>query len=333
MINLTCGSEINLNMKNILITGGSGFIGTNLIEHYSNLLGLRLLNLDIVEPKLSTHNNYWKKVDIRDKDQLKKQFNDFQPEVVIHLAARTDLNGSTLEAYNANSVGVENLLSALDSVTSVKQVIFTSSMYVTFPGYEYKDYEDYAPHTIYGESKVQTEEIVKKASPRAYVWSIVRPTSIWGPWFGEPYLNFFDIIISKKYFHLGEKACNKTYGYIDNFIYQLEIVLAAPKEKVNRKVFYFGDYEPYNITEWANEIGDYLKIRIPTIPYFIFKCAGWFGDFLKKVGVTFPMTSFRLKNMTTDNIHNIFPIQKLAPNLPVSRKEGIKNTVNWLKVN
>lgn len=63
--------------------------------------------------------------------------------------------------------------------------------------------------------------------------SIIRPTSIWGPWFGEPYDKFFHIVLKHMYFHMGEKACKKTYGYIDNAIYQIESILrASPKKSI-----------------------------------------------------------------------------------------------------
>jgi len=192
-----------------------------------------------------------------------------------------------------------------------------------------KDFEDYAPHTLYGESKVETERIIKSTNP-SYTWSIIRPTSIWGPWFGEPYNRFFHIVLKHMYFHMGKRACKKTYGYVDNAIYQIMSILNADEEKVNRKVFYIGDYEPYDITEWANEIARHAGIRIPNIPYFCFKLAGWFGDFLKLWGISFPMTSFRLHNMTTDNVHNLKPIKEIAPDLPVGREEGTIKTLEWI---
>lgn len=192
-----------------------------------------------------------------------------------------------------------------------------------------KDFEDYAPHTLYGESKVETERRIKNWDPQ-YTWSIIRPTSIWGPWFGEPYNRFFHIVLRHMYFHMGKRACRKTYGYVDNAVYQIMSILEADAEKVNRKVFYLGDYEPYDITEWANEIAKEAGIWIPRIPYWCFVCAGWFGDVLKKFGINFPMTSFRLHNMTTDNVHNLKPVRAVAPNLPVTRIEGTKRTLDWI---
>ncbi|MCI9846275.1 NAD-dependent epimerase/dehydratase family protein [Flavobacterium pectinovorum] len=312
----------------ILITGGSGFIGTNLIETFLNE-GKEVLSLDITGPKIESHNKIFKNVSLLDYNIMEKAILGFNPDYVIHLGARTDLNGKTLTDYNANIQGVENLLKVLDKLPSLKRVIFASSMYVCQPGYTPENYEDYKPHTVYGESKVMTEKIIKEKNP-SYEWTIIRPTSIWGPYFGEPYNLFFKIVLSKKYFHMGSKACKKTYGYIDNFIYQLKSILYADATNINKKVFYLGDYEPYDITLWSNEIATERNIKIPNVPYSFFKVLGYVGDILKVIKIKFPMTSFRLKNMTTDNVYNLDDTQKIAPNLPFSRKEGTKKTVEWI---
>lgn len=315
-------------MAKILITGGSGFIGTNLIESLQKT-DFEILSIDMTEPKIEGHKSIWKCLDIREKEALVKAIDVFQPDYVIHLAARTDLNGKVLQDYDANMQGVSNLLDVLEQVPNLKQVVFASSMYVCEPGYMPKDFEDYAPHTLYGESKVITEKIIKERNPQ-YIWSIIRPTSIWGPWFGEPYNKFFHIVLNHMYFHMGKRACKKTYGYVDNAIFQIMSILRADKEKVNRKVFYIGDYEPYDITEWANEIAKEEGIKIPHVPYWCFVCAGWLGDILNKMGLSFPMTSFRLHNMTTDNVHDLTLIKEIAPNLPISRSEGTKRTLEWI---
>lgn len=313
-----------------LITGGSGFIGTNLIAKLSENVNNVILNLDIQSPKILSHEKYWKNTDICNINSLKSEILNFQPDYVIHLAARTDLRGKLLSDYDANIVGVKNLLESLNGAKNIKRVIFTSSMYVCRPGYKPKNFLDFKPHTIYGESKVITEKYILEYNPDNYIWTIIRPTSIWGPWFGEPYLDFFKIVLSKKYLHMGKKACKKTYGYIDNTIYQIENLLSVPDEKVNKKNFYIGDWPEYDITEWANEIAHYSKIRIPYIPFFLFKVLAYFGDLLKLFGFKFPMTSFRLKNMTTNNVLDVTPIKEIAPNIPVSRNNGVKKTLDWI---
>lgn len=317
------------NMEKILVTGGSGFIGTNLIDYLLSETTYIVKNIDIKQPLLKKHEPYWQQIDLREKNKLIAAIVSFQPNYVIHLGARTDLNGISLQDYDTNIVGVKHLLEALQKCNNLKRSIFASSMYVCKPGYQPKHFEDYAPHTLYGESKVETERIIKSAK-LAYTWSIIRPTSIWGPWFGEPYNNFFKIVLKGMYFHMGKRACKKTYGYIDNTIYQIMSILRADKKDIHKKVYYLGDYNPYDITEWANEIAKQSGIKIYTIPFLCFKVMAWIGDTLKTIGIKFPMTSFRLHNMTTNNIHNLDPIKEIAPKLPISRREGTKKTLLWI---
>ena len=316
-------------MKKILVTGGSGFIGTNFIEKLSKNPDNKVINIDIAKPKIPDHIRFWKNVDLLDLDSLDEVVKEFQPEYVIHLGARTDLNGKTLDDYAANMGGVKNLLTVLTKINSVKQAVFASSMYVCEPGYHPRNFEDYKPHTLYGKSKVATERLIKEAH-LPFTWSIIRPTSIWGPWFGEPYDKFFHIVLRHMYFHMGARACKKTYGYVDNAIYQIISIFKATPDKVNKHVYYIGDYEPYPITDWANEIAAIEHIYIPHVPYFCFKIVAWIGDLLKKIGITFPMTSFRLHNMTTDNVHDLGPIREIAPDLPVTRIEGTRRTLEWI---
>ena len=63
-------------MKKIIITGGSGFIGTNMVDFYLDK-GLEILNVDIAKPLKQQHEPYWKKCDINDAVQIKKVINEF----------------------------------------------------------------------------------------------------------------------------------------------------------------------------------------------------------------------------------------------------------------
>ena len=194
----------------IVITGGSGFIGTNLIERFMSE-NYDVCNLDFNEPKISEHKSIWKNVDLRVYADVERELISFNPDYIVHLAARTDLDGKTIAEYDSNTLAVENLLRAIKKLDNLKKIIITSSMLVCKVGYIPKSDRDFAPSTLYGESKVITENLVWKTQPDCD-WAIVRPTSIWGPWFGAPYRNFFDMVIARKYFHIGNKGCTKTYG-------------------------------------------------------------------------------------------------------------------------
>lgn len=314
-------------MTKIAITGASGFIGTNLLEDLRKTYDV--INIDFNKPKCESHNPYWKNIDITEYLPLKETIEEFCPDYIVHLAARTDLDGKTIEDYSANTIGVENVLKAAATLPNLKKIVITSSMLVCRAGYQPKDQYDYAPSTVYGESKVMTEKIVWKNTP-ACDWAIVRPTSIWGPYFGVPYRNFFDTVKSRMYFHIGRCSCSKTYGYVENAVYQIKQVLFNNTTDVNNKVFYLGDTPPIFIEEWANQIAGELGFKVKRVPYWLIKCAAWAGDFLGIFGLHFPMTSFRLKNMTTDNIIDLSNTNRIAPNPPIDRITGIKKTLQWL---
>jgi GlcNAc-P-P-Und epimerase len=316
-------------MDKVLITGASGFIGTNVLQDLLEK-GYEVINLDTSPPKNPEHAKYWRKVDLLDAGTLEKLVIDFSPDFLLHLAARTDLAGESVADYAVNIEGVSNLMKIVPRIPNLKKIVVTSSMLVCTGGYFPKDQFDYAPATSYGESKVETEKTVWSNKPTCD-WAIIRPSSIWGPWFGVPYKNFFDIVLSRRYFHIGNRGCTKTYGYVGNAVYQIESILFSETSDERNKVFYIGDEPATNIEEWANEIAAQMRIRIRKVPYVLIKMAALFGDCLKLLKKDFPMTSFRLHNMTTNNVMDLSNTLSIAPSPPFTRKEGITKTLEWMK--
>jgi nucleoside-diphosphate-sugar epimerase len=317
-------------MARIVITGGSGFIGTNLISFLAESKH-DIVNFDMAAPRNHEHQAYWHNVDIVDREALMREMVALQPDYVVHLAARTDLNGMGVSHYASNTVGTENVLAAVAKCGGVKKVIVTSSMLVCRAGYQPKDQFDYSPATSYGESKVQTERITWE-NPPACDWVLIRPTSIWGPWFGAPYRDFFDMLLKRRFIKFGKRACTKTYGFVGNAVRQIEGLLFCDTNGQAQKVFYIGDYAPININEWADEIAGLLGYRVSTVPYWVARLAAWTGDTLKLAGIRFPLTSFRLRNMTTDNMIDLSETRKQVGGVQISRKDGVIETLAWLGV-
>jgi nucleoside-diphosphate-sugar epimerase len=319
-------------MKRIIVTGGSGFVGTNLVQHFVDS-GSEVLNVDIVPPRNPAHGEYWSKVDILDQDRLQKVFSEFLPDMVFHMAARTDLNGRAIQDYRSNTDGVRNVIEAASGLPNLKRVIFASSMLVCRLGYRPTDDADYNPTTAYGLSKVEGERLVRTYANGRFSWAIVRPTSLWGPWFGVPYRNFFDAVRAGWYVHPKGVKVHRSYGFILNSIYQLNCLATADSDKVDGKTFYLADYDPIELMSWAEYIRREFNVsQIREVPMWLLEIAARMGDILKLAGMkTPPLTTFRLNNLVTEAIHNLEPLKQVCGPTPYGVEQGVKITIDWMQ--
>jgi len=317
----------------ILVTGGSGFIGTNYIERLLKSGKAEFINLDKRPPRNAAHRSFWQECDLLDASRLKKIIADFSPTHVVHLAAKTGLDEKNLSDFAANMEGVKNLLRTFKETPSLERVIFTSSLLVCRMGYVPKHYTDYQPTTLYGQSKVEGEKIVRAAKNLPYAWTIMRPISIWGPWGEEPYKNFFKSIAQGWYFHIGSGHYKRSLGYVGNVTHEIHQLLLAPKEKVDRKTFYVADDQPSDLYDMANMIRQAVGARnIYSVPLWMAKLAARIGDGCKALGWhSVPLSSFRLNNIRTEYVFDMQPIMEVSGPLPYSMKTGVDQTVEWMQ--
>lgn len=318
-------------MDRILITGGSGFIGSYLIDVLLQDKSLKLLNIDIAKPKESNHIQYWRKLDILEKQSLISLFKEFKPSAVIHLAARTDTEPeNVLEDYKTNTEGTANVLEAVKHCHSVERIIVTSTQFVhQYKGLP-KDDEDFAPHTIYGESKVITEKLTRNANLNCN-WTIIRPTNIWGPRHPRYPTEFWYVLKKGRYIHPGKKPVIRSYGYVGNVVDQIMKILEKEKDKINKRVFYVGD-APVNLYDWANGFSLALNgKKIKVVPRPVVRALAIIGDLLRLLGLKFPITSSRYKSMTNSNTAPMDKTFKVLGDPKYSLDMGIEETVSWLK--
>jgi nucleoside-diphosphate-sugar epimerase len=319
----------------VLVTGGSGFIGTNLVQHYM-VVGAEVMNLDFAPPCNRTHVAAWRNVDLRDRDSLLGAVAEFDPHIVFHMGARTDLGGRSVDDYSANVAGVVNLVDALRLLQNLRLAVFASTMLVCRIGYLPVDEFDYCPSTSYGESKVLGERIVRDRAGATLPWVIVRPTSIWGPWFRAPYRDFF-AAVQRGYFAQPKGVrVRRSYGFVLNNVFQLA-TLATLADRAEgglmHRTVYMADYKPVELMDWAELIRRETgapKVRVA--PMWLFRGAAIFGDILKRFGYqTPPMSSFRLNNLLTEMVFDMSPLQETCGSTPYTLEEGVRITCDWMR--
>lgn len=319
--------------ERVVITGGSGFVGTNLVSFYAER-GWEIRNFDILPPRNRNHDRYWRRVDLLDRDTLIRELRDFRPSVVLHFGARTDLDESVnLAGYAANIEGVCNVVDAIRATPSVARAIFASSQLVCRIGYVPRDENDYHPTTLYGSSKVLTERIVRAADDIGAVWTIVRPTSLWGPWFDVPYKNFFLAIARNLYVHPGATKTLKQWGFIGNAVFQVWTLVRSSGDAVHKRTFYLADYEPLDLRTFANTIQVALHARpIRTVPPRLLALVARLGDVAQTFGWTNPpLTSFRYNNIVMPELQDLEALKEVVGPLPYTSEQGIDITVRWLR--
>ena len=313
-----------------LVTGGSGFIGSNLVHHLHEY-GHSVLNFDIRPPRDSRHESVWVEGDLTKRAVLNETLRSFKPTVVFHLGARTDLDGRSLDDYSANTSGTKNLIAAIADAESVEHTILASSRLVFdidhLPAHDY----DYRASTLYGRSKVEMERIVR-AGAQSTSWTLVRPTSIWGPWFDVPYRDFFDAVRRGRFLKPAGVTIYKSFGYVGNAVHQLMAIARAP-DTSRGKALWLCDYEPLELSQWADEIALGFGRRGPrSVRKSVLRFLAKVGDAMGRYGYSNPpITSFRLNNLLTNMVYDASRTEEIAGPLPFNRLAGVTETIAWLR--
>jgi GlcNAc-P-P-Und epimerase len=326
----TAEKGIEMSQRRLLVTGGSGFIGTNFILEAQRRNGAEILNLDIGPPKMESHFPLHRQCDLLDRKALGRCFDEFQPTHVLHLAGRTDCYGTAVDDYAANHIGTRNLTAAIKRTPSVKNAVFTSSQYVVGPGALPQHDQDFRPHTVYGQSKVLSEKAVREAN-LACTWAIIRPTNIWGRWHPRYPSEFWRVLKQGRYFHPGGRRVTRCYGYVGNVVDQALTLLADEDGTYHGNVFYLGD-PPIDLFEWTNTFSMELTGRpVRVVPRPALKALAKVGDVVVRSGGRFPIFSSRFRSMTEDYVTPMEPTFEALGPAPISMHQGVRETVSWLR--
>lgn len=247
-------------MKHAIVTGGSGFIGSHLVDRLQRD-GWRVTVLDIA---VAPEPNIWFDVTSSSPSALPT---DQPVDVIVHLAAKAGVRRSFAEheAYiRTNVIGTQRMLD-LAVVLGVKRFVFasSSSVYGTNPNTPWKESESLRPASPYAATKIDGEVM-----GRVYVqnfglrFTALRFFTVYGPnqrkdlairTFAERMLAGQPITV------FGDGSMARDYTYIDDCVEG--IVRAMSYDGPKYDVFNIGSGRAITLLEMVHALEDAIGVR------------------------------------------------------------------------
>jgi nucleoside-diphosphate-sugar epimerase len=310
-------------MNKTLIIGGSGFVGSSLI----NKLDINTtLNLD--KSPSPFFNKITKLGNILNAKNL-----DFTGDIknIVLLAAehRDDISPSSLY-YDVNVQGTQNVLEAMDKA-GIKNLIFTSSVAIYGLNKLNPDethFED--PFNHYGKSKWQAEQVIRawyKKDPKNKSITIIRPTVIFGERNRGNVYNLLRQITSERFMMVGKGVNKKSMAYIGNIVAFIKNRLE--KNELGCHVYNYADKPDFSMNELVNLIEKKMGIKLSKkkIPQWLGMLSGYGFDiltFLTRKKLT--ISSVRIKKFCATTQFNANKVN-LVFEPPYSLEEGLNITL------
>lgn len=310
--------------KNILVTGGCGFIGSHFVRFLLNERdNYRVLNLDNLSyagdirrlKDIETDKRYdFIEGDIRKIKDIRQAFRD-KIDVIVHFAAETHVDRSIQNPYVFEEVNTRGTLNLLEIAREykVKRFIFisTDEIYGEIREGRFTENSPLSPNSPYSVSKAAADLMVS-AYVRTYSLPaiIVRPSNNYGPWqYPEKFIPVaICSILSNKKIPVYAKGLNRReWLYVEDCV--RAIVLIAEEGKIG-EIYNLGSGRERRNIDVAKDI-----LKIMEKPYTMIK-------FVQDR----PGHDFRYALDSSK-------IERLGWRPRVDFKTGIINTVIWYKTN
>ena len=303
--------------ERILVTGGAGFIGTNLVNEL-NSRGHEVVVADLLNTDL---NNYIR-ADVKNYRQLEKVFENYNFDYVYHLAAEYGRwNGEAYyeNLWQTNVIGTKHML-RLQEKLGFRMIFFSSAeVYGDYNGVmsedimENKPIKDTYQMNDYAVSKWAGELMCMNSETMFDTETVrVRPVNCYGP---EEHYTPYRGFIPKFIYHA---LFGKPYTVYKGHKRIIDYVEDTSRTFANI-VDNFKPGEAYNIggkQEWEREIKEYSDL------------------ILDAVGVDDSIVSYEEAEPFTTQVKTIDfskSIKDLNHDPKVTPEEGIKKTVEWMK--
>jgi nucleoside-diphosphate-sugar epimerase len=246
----------------ILITGASGFIGQHLTP--------RLLKNGSV---------YSLKSDLTDHTAVKEEISNISPDIVVHLAARTEVQKSFYEQVSfseVNYVGTVNLIEACRNVNPMPYFVFASTMevygwqpisdevektgtYVNNVAFD--EYTQPNPNAPYAVAKYGCEKYLEYAG-RAYglEWASFRQTNAYGRKDNDYFVTeqIISQMIQSNECNLGYSEPYRNFIYIDDLL-DAWMAVIENRDSCKGNFFTIGPDDPRKIRDCAEYIAKQLN--------------------------------------------------------------------------
>lgn len=325
-------------MKNILVTGASGFVAEHLIPVLKSK-GCFVVGLDR-KPQASAACDVFICEDLN--NLTPEKLDEFKIDTVIHLAAaRADWGVSDAEFYRDNVLASRALIDAI-KVIKVEKIVFVSSISV-MPQASMDCLDESAPYdpiNAYGFSKKDAELLfIEHHSESQEDLAIVRPSVLYGPSNPENtgiyravdnnVFRLIDGIYSRRFAIVGNGETIKTTAYVKNFV---DSIIFAAENTVGYELYVYADAPPSKMQELVKDIRQQLGksgtgLRLPF--FFIRLVAGIFDWLSKLTKVNFPITRARIDTFVRPT--NFKPAKFISKGFQqqYSTNAALKETVYW----
>ena len=300
-----------------LITGGAGFIGSNLADELSKKNKVTIvdnLSTGFKENLPKNKNIKFIKCNLLDKKKLFKIFKGHK--IVFHLAANADIRFGLehpKKDLEQNAIATFNVLEAM-RFNKIKKIVFTSTapvygMNKIFPTPENASMT--YQNSLYGASKLYCEGLISSYCEGYNLQSwIFRFVSILGPRYSHGHV--FDFVKNllknpNKLKILGDGKQRKSYLHVFDVINAIKIALKKSNQKVN--IFNLGHNNYINVNKSVKIIE--MMMDLKPRKFYTGGKSGWIGD---------------LPFVFLDNKK----IKNLGWRPKITITQGIKDTSNWL---
>jgi len=238
--------------KRVLITGAAGQLGNSVLNQLNGKY--ELLATDIVIHNFITIDIPFSILDITDSEQIKSVLSQFTPDVIINLAAYSDVDGCELNPENAYLLNTKSVEMLSDNFKG--QFIQISTDYI-FDGHNgpYSENDETNPINEYGKTKLEAENILQNSSNN---WCILR-TNVLFDYLSETEASFIkwviDSLISNKSINVVDDQWNNP-TWTQNLAEIIELVINKNVEGI----YNYGGAEYLNRYEFAQIITNIFNL-------------------------------------------------------------------------